>query len=422
MSFPTLLLFSAAYAGESGTVSDPSSAYDLVASLAFLVIVAALLTLPLGLIKPRLVPGSQGKRRRAALISLATVGLGVAVFVTVIRFAMPEHAAQATDGWVGEAGNDPHPFSAYNGLAIVAALVTLAALLSLPLGLIKPRLVPGSDGKRWKAALNSLLAAYFSFAVFVIALALATPDQVSGQVIGAVCTVSVGIALLYGWIRFLASLPALELVRRLSLQHQDMLAAKWMQSVRIDEYGQMQYDQLYAELAYFIGSVIRPQLNRFQREHYLNQVPRKAWTIIIEVAMQRVRELYPASPDAGEAAEGRTGDRMGYEAYIAERLRHLGWSAVTAVGGARAVIAEKRGVRVAIHPLLQDSPIDAPAIRAALAGKDTAQADWAAVVTNAGFTTAAEHAAASIGVVPLLDSQLADLERLCQATQGRRLA
>lgn len=406
------LLFSAAYASETGTVSPSYSALDWVALLAFLVVVAAFLALPLGLVRPRLVPGSGGKRGRAALISLVTACFGVAVFLTAILAKLPDSAA----------GSGSRPFSAYNGLAIVAALVTLAALLSLPLGLIKPRLVPRSEGKRWKAALNSVLAAYCGFAVFVIALALATPDQVSGQVIAAVCAVSVGIALLHGWIRFLASLPALELVRRLALQHQDMLAAKWMQSVRADEYGQMQYDQLYAELAYFIGSVIRPQLNRFQREHYLNQVPRKAWTIIIEVAMQRVRELYPASPDAGEAAEGRTGDRMGYEAYIAERLRHLGWSAVTAVGGARGVIAEKRGVRVAIHPLLQDSPIDAPAIRVALAGKDAAQADRAAVVTNAGFTTAAEHAAASIGVVLLLDSQLADLERLCQAPQGRRLA
>ncbi len=229
----------------------------------------------------------------------------------------------------------------------------------------------------------------------------------------------------YRLIRAMANGPAKQLVRQLTLEHRDILAVKFVKSVRVDEYGKGDFDQWHAEVKYFIRSVIRPRLKGiFQQAYYESSggYPYLTQKLITEIVRKRVAEMTAA--EKSHAAEARPADPGGiaYEAYIVETLRHRGWSAITSVGRTGDVIAEKDRLRVAIRPLLRNSLVDAPEIRAALACKDRAQADRAAVVTNAGFTSAAEHAAASVGVILLLDSRLADLEHLCQVGADRRLA
>ena len=226
----------------------------------------------------------------------------------------------------------------------------------------------------------------------------------------------------YRLCRAISNMPADKLVRRLALEHQDALALKFLQSVRVDEYGKAKYDQWSAEVDYFARSVIEPKLKGLlQGLYYANGAPRETYKLITQITRKRVAEIQAAQvvqPVKAPTAEPEGG--IGYEAYIAETLRHLGWSAVTSVGRAGGVIAEKNRLRVAVRPVLQDSPVDAPEIRAALVGKDAVRADWAAVVTNGSFTRAAEHAAASDGVILLPDDRLAALERLCTSDSARR--
>ena len=232
---------------------------------------------------------------------------------------------------------------------------------------------------------------------------------------------------LYRLVRAMANGPAEQLVRQLALEHRDALALKFVESVRSDEYGKANFDQWHAEVQYFVRSVVKPKLKSFFQQIYYesspNGVPPYIYKLIAEIARKRVAEM--SAGETGHAAEARAtepGGHIAYETYIVERLRHLGWSAITSVGRTGDVIAEKNRLRVAVRPLLQNGPVDAPEIRAALVGKDRARADQAAVVTNAGFNSAAEHAAASAGVILLLDSRISELERLSAAAPSRRLA
>lgn len=105
-----------------------------------------------------------------------------------------------------------------------------------------------------------------------------------------------------------------------------------------------------------------------------------------------------------------------YEQLVANVLQEHGWNTrLTAATGDQGidVIAEKQGVKVVIQCKLYSSPVGNAAVQEAIAGKSFERADFAAVVTNAGFTRAARQLASSSGAFLLHHDQLCDLDEMC---------
>jgi restriction system protein len=105
-----------------------------------------------------------------------------------------------------------------------------------------------------------------------------------------------------------------------------------------------------------------------------------------------------------------------YEQFVAKILRDFGWSArLTAATGDQGidVIAEKKSIKVVIQCKLYSKPVGNAAVQEAIAGKSFERANFAAVVTNAGFTTSAKQLATSSGVILLHHGQLGNLATAC---------
>jgi HJR/Mrr/RecB family endonuclease len=87
-----------------------------------------------------------------------------------------------------------------------------------------------------------------------------------------------------------------------------------------------------------------------------------------------------------------------FEDYVAERVRAAGWtpSEILRRGDFGAdLVAERRGVRVAVQAKRRAANVGNRAVQEALAGADFHRCDAALVVTQSGFTVAARRQAAA---------------------------
>ncbi len=101
-----------------------------------------------------------------------------------------------------------------------------------------------------------------------------------------------------------------------------------------------------------------------------------------------------------------------FEQHCADRLAAAGWTVQTtkASGDQGAdVVASKLGRRAVLQCKLYSRPVGNGAVQEAAAARDYYQADTAAVVTNAGFTSAAQDLARATRVLLLHPEQLATL-------------
>ena len=101
------------------------------------------------------------------------------------------------------------------------------------------------------------------------------------------------------------------------------------------------------------------------------------------------------------------------EHLVAEQLSCAGWETqLTSASGDQGidVMAEKFGLSLVVQCKLYSKPVGNAAVQEAIAGKAFAQADYAAVVTNSGFTRSAKELAQTSGVLLLHHDQLACID------------
>ena len=226
-----------------------------------------------------------------------------------------------------------------------------------------------------------------------------------------VCLV-VNPALVFLFWAVFAGLSAKGAVRALAMTHRDALGTKWLQTVRSDAYGGENYDAWFRECRYFMASAVSPRLSVFQRRWLNNRGNGVCFEIIGGVARVRAAELSAENKPAAGISP------VGYEAYCAEILRKAGWSAtLTKRSGDQGadVIAERGHFRVVLQCKLHSQPVGNGAVQEALAAKLFYRADAAAVVSNAAYTPSAQQLAGMAHIPLLHDSQLDQLDQLCDA-------
>jgi restriction system protein len=184
--------------------------------------------------------------------------------------------------------------------------------------------------------------------------------------------------------------------------HLDELARARMQTVRMDRYGRAVVDDWMKEAAYFLNTVARPALARFDA---------KTITKLLETDGKWFFNLVEARSEelARSMSFSKSMSPVQYEEFCAQLLGRSGWSARTtkATGDQGIdVIAIRRGVRLVIQCKLYDGPVGNSAVQEAVSGKLHERADIAAVVTNSTFTPAARQLASSTGTLLLHHTEL----------------
>jgi restriction system protein len=186
------------------------------------------------------------------------------------------------------------------------------------------------------------------------------------------------------------------------------LVRRRAQLVRQDPYGKPLLDKWTDEIDYFITHHIEPTLTTRERDMLSSH--RAA---IVDLIASRIeaetqsRPLFRGVSDAMSPAD--------FEVFCAEALRRAGWNAcVTGQSGDQGadVVAEKAGTRIVLQCKLYARPVGNKSVQEAAAARAHEQANYGIVVTNNGFTPAAEQLAATNHILLLHYLDLGNLDRI----------
>ncbi|MCE2565094.1 restriction endonuclease [Komagataeibacter sp. FNDCF1] len=206
----------------------------------------------------------------------------------------------------------------------------------------------------------------------------------------------------HGW-RFWRRRMAWCVCRRLIGRHAEALRIRRRQLVQVNSYGVEQTGKWQREMAEFSRTVLQPAL-RARGLHW-------AWPIVERAVLARI-ERVAARPATGAVNTGYAPDMdpIAYERYCAGCLRACGWDAqATPPGGDQGadVIARRDGLRLVVQCKLYRSAVGNEAVQQVSAARLHYQADVAAVVSNADYTSAARQLARSNNVFLLHHDELA---------------
>ena len=184
--------------------------------------------------------------------------------------------------------------------------------------------------------------------------------------------------------------------------HKVALTRRRYQLTTTGHYGETNSDKWVSEKRYFIDTVVKPKTGDLTPN-------------MIDKISRWIDELTAERPQSSAAyRSGMTG--VEYEHHIADELRALGWVArVTVASGDQGVdvIAEKQGTKLILQCKHYSNSVGNDAVQQAISGKTYEGANFAAVVSNAEFTTSAKQLASKAGVFLLHHSQLGELDALC---------
>lgn len=202
------------------------------------------------------------------------------------------------------------------------------------------------------------------------------------------------------------------LVRRIARRHAATLALRRRQECFVDAYGNTIEDGWLRERAYFVERTVLPLIEERGFSDYVE--PRFDEMVEIVDRIACAHEL----PDVIDTPE----DGVAYERYCAELLGEAGWDArPTGASGDQGcdVIAEKSGIRLVVQCKRYGRPVGNAAVQEVAAAALHWSGDMAAVVSNAGFTSAARKLAGTTGVLLLHHDDLSALAPMRRA--GRRV-
>ena len=174
-------------------------------------------------------------------------------------------------------------------------------------------------------------------------------------------------------------------------------------------YGLIDDSRWTKEVGIFIDQVVANELGQ--------NIPARARASIYQ-SIQAITEGFHETN-----ASVPTSDPIAYEGYVASLLCGLGWDAhATRISGDQGVdiIALKNGKKLVVQCKLYSKPVGNRAVQEIVAGRVFERANFAAVVSNVGFTQSARQLATSSDVYLMHHDQLADLDNVISA-QGRLL-
>ncbi len=163
-----------------------------------------------------------------------------------------------------------------------------------------------------------------------------------------------------------------------------ILAKKKRQCVITDDYGMKVIKNWEKEMNYFIKKVLVKQLDK--KSYILDE-----FDVVeeIECAINRC-------PLPEHSVFKSNMSPLDYERMCADILTADGWHArITKASGDQGVdvVADRNGVRIVLQCKLYSSPVGNSAVQEVFAGKVHEEAQYAAVVTNAGYTVGARQIA-----------------------------
>jgi restriction system protein len=211
------------------------------------------------------------------------------------------------------------------------------------------------------------------------------------------------------------------LVRR----HEEVLARKYLATVRRDDYGLLDDGEWRKALAYFRHKLVTPVLSGAEsaaldsRRNGGGGGDGAGEGLLTASMLRRIRARAAAIERTLELSDDI--DPIDFEHWCAARLRAAGWSARRTKGSGDQggdVIAEKGGVRLVVQAKRHQAPVGNKAVQEVYAAARHFGARHAVVVGTAGFTKAAMELADSTGVLLLNASDLDRLEALLPDRQA----
>ncbi|CDG33520.1 hypothetical protein SACS_0782 [Parasaccharibacter apium] len=211
---------------------------------------------------------------------------------------------------------------------------------------------------------------------------------------------------------------AWQLLCQLITRHQHTLAQRQQACLTENHYGVVDKQRWHRELDYFCQSILLTCLMQENladiwpslRRRTLRRISR-----VVKILLKHNRTSPPPAA-AGSSTTPRqftaTMDPLDYERFCAGLLRQAGWQARTTPPGADQgmdIIAEQSGVRLVIQCKLYGRPVGNKAVQEIFTARQHRQAQYAAVVSNAGYTRPARQLAHATGVHLLHHSQLSTL-------------
>lgn len=182
------------------------------------------------------------------------------------------------------------------------------------------------------------------------------------------------------------------LIRPAVEKHRAALKRNLRKAIKVNDYGATVSDERRAVIIEFLASVnIQPvQMSYLHVLSYAES--------LIEAEDEVTQEEVGFNPNLLPS------DGFEFEEWVARSLNMFDWDAkVTQGSGDQGVdvLASKEGKTVAIQCKLYSSPVGNKAVQEAFSGAKFYDAQYAAVLTNAGFTSSAKDLAASTGVMLL---------------------
>jgi restriction system protein len=214
-------------------------------------------------------------------------------------------------------------------------------------------------------------------------------------------------------------------VLRLIDKHKYALAQERRRLLHTDAYGNIKDRGWGVEegaeasgVFYFIHNVLRPSVANFDRgETLFGKYVLRTFGIADTIFWieRSINNACDGVEEKAEAVDVAVMSGEEYEQYCAQILEEAGWQVEgTAVTGDQGVdlIVMIDDVRVCIQCKRYSKPVGNKAVQEVVAGRTHWNGTHAVVVSNAGFTKAAQKLAESTGVLLIGDMELEDLENL----------
>lgn len=189
-------------------------------------------------------------------------------------------------------------------------------------------------------------------------------------------------------------------------QNADILYIKRDQLLYKDAYGSLIEDKWVHEVYRFVRTKIKPLLAEQHLLEYYPHLQKIAAKKILSIAKQppKTKKTFLKKLKKTKIEYSPTMNPFDYEAYCAELLNKKGWKAdVTTASGDQGadIIAIKNGITLIIQCKLYSKPVGNKAVQEVNAAKTFYHAQYAAVVSNAAYTTSARQLARSTEVALL---------------------
>lgn len=206
--------------------------------------------------------------------------------------------------------------------------------------------------------------------------------------------------------------------KEIIVKHLAELRIKRLQKRKLDSYGNIVDHKWIKEMDYFYETVLFPSLSQkygviSQYSNNKKIVPGIKYiskVIFYDLLNKEIDKYSDGSPMS--SVDINTLSPVAFESFCSGVLIENGWSSTTTKGSGDQgidIIATINGKKAVFQCKKLSSPVGNKAVQEIIAGRSYVSADYAFVVSNAEYTSAAKELAAKSGVLLLHYSSLAKL-------------